>query len=192
MLAMAAEPAVGSWRQPTREPEIAATETTDEGGVPGAAHSGHNPFYGPLWIAGIAQSYRLFDWIDDRNWDIRYRVTVHQPGEEPWIDPDDQPLGDSIRHVLVQANLHGVTWLPVPWEYRLELRREIALRYGASYCQVHNLPPGSMIGLTALVRRITVSSSIDRQRHPEPLATLTCTDSRAAIVDLVEPGGQSS
>ena len=29
-----------------------------------------NPMYVPLWVVGIAQSYRLFDWIDERNFYI--------------------------------------------------------------------------------------------------------------------------
>ena len=100
---MVGEGAVPSWRSAPR------VESGQADGREGFLRTGHNPLYAPLWMVGIAQSYRLFDWVDDRNWDIRHEVVLVEPGGGRAVDPERLfPL--TTHDILLQSYMHGVTW----------------------------------------------------------------------------------
>ena len=150
--AMAGEATVPSWRGAQRlEP------TTARDGRAGFAHSGHNLFYAPLWVIGLAQSYRLFDWIDDRNWDVRYEVTVADAKGAAQVDPGDVFPSSSTHGILLQSYLHGLTWGRVAPDRVGELRTTIAERIASRYCA--RFPQ---------LRRVVVHTAVRRIRDTTP------------------------
>jgi len=86
-------------------------------------------FVVPLWLAGVAQQYQLFDWIDQRNYSVRYDVVSSQPIDAEEIFPR------STRAVLMQAYLHGMTWMQIPTDRQARLRDAIKLRSAQRYCR---------------------------------------------------------
>jgi hypothetical protein len=116
-----------------------------------------NPCYVPLYAIGLAQSYRLFDWIDRRNYHVDYEVTEIVGGREPC--PVDQRVlfPRSMRHVLLQSYLHGNIWMQLDPAALPELRESILVRYARWYCQTHPAPPDepTEVVVDAVVARIT-------------------------------------
>jgi hypothetical protein len=125
---------VGTPRRPRRGPAI-------------------NPFYVPLWIIGLAQSYRLFDWIDERNYAVEYEVVEQRRGERPrLIDPEAFfPL--SMRHVLLQSYLYGNLWIKLDPERLPDLRASILAGYARRHLDAH--PAVDSVEVSATVRRLT-------------------------------------
>jgi hypothetical protein len=144
--AMVGEATVPSWRAAQR---LQRTPTTD--GRAGFAHTGHNLFYAPLWVLGLAQSYRLFDWIDDRNWDVHYRVAVTRGSGDEQADPGEL-FPSSVHGVLLQSYLHGITWGRVAADRVGELRVALAERFAGRYCR--GSPGVDQVTVRAAVRRI--------------------------------------
>jgi hypothetical protein len=157
-MAMIGEAAVPAWRGPNRAEEAVVAQ----GRI--ARHAGflgtqHNPMYLPLWGIGIAQSYRLFDWIDDRNFRVRYTVTrTESDGTVRSVDPD-QIFPTSIRGVLLTSYIHDVTWGSVPRERADEFKIALFARFARRYCKAH--PYADDVSVFASVGRVPV-------HHPEP------------------------
>jgi hypothetical protein len=146
-LAMAGEGAVSSWRSAPR------IEPGQSDAREGFLRTGHNPLYAPLWMIGIAQSYRLFDWVDDRNWDIRYEVVVVEPdGRRDSVNPDALfPM--TTHNLLLQSYMHGVTWGRVAAPRADELKESLVTRYADRYCR--NARPTGRVEVWSSIRRIT-------------------------------------
>ena len=64
---------------------------------------------GLLWMFGIFQSYRLFDWVDERNHHVRFEVTRVGDDDAP-LDPDAL-FPRTMRHLLLQSYLVGNIWM---------------------------------------------------------------------------------
>jgi hypothetical protein len=143
---MAGEATVPSWRGAQR-----LEATTGRDGRAGFAHSGHNLFYAPLWVIGLAQSYRLFDWIDDRNWDVRYKVTAADAKGDEQVDPAEV-FPSSTHGILLQSYLHGLTWGRVALDRVGELRTTIAERIASRYCV--RFPQLRQVVVHTAVRRV--------------------------------------
>ena len=197
-VAMISESTVAAWRQPVRGTELAAAADLhdyvdeDQGKaeeVSGLWASGHNPFYAPLWAIGIAQSYRLFDWVDDRNFDIRYEIVVTPPHNPPVVESSDLVFGDSIRHVLLQSYIHGVRWGPLGGSDLAEFRLSVLGRYATGYCAGDDVGEGTAVDVFALVRRITKENSVDRERTRELLVSFECHNSIATLTHVAESAG---
>ena len=132
-----AEIRMASWR--AAEPFAASgnrdtTESADR--VPEARFAWP---YAILWAIGIAQGYRLFDWIDERNFRIDYQVQERKDLHTRDVDPEELFPG-SARGVALQTYLHGVSWTHVPSDRVVELRRSLLQRFARRYCRNH---PGS-------------------------------------------------
>ncbi len=125
-LAMVTSVVVPEWRAPVRENRSAASDN--------AAQEGLKPmqmaFFAPLWIAGLAQQYQLFNWIDDRNYAVRYEVTssTHAAGPSAIFLP-------TTRGSLLQAYVFGVSWMQIPARQREQLRSSIYIRAARRYCR---------------------------------------------------------
>ncbi len=162
-LAMIGEAAVPAWRGPNRaeEANVARGRTARHAGFLG---SQHNPMYLPLWGIGIAQSYRLFDWIDDRNFRVNYSVTETRPdGSARSIEPEEIfPV--SIRGVLLQSYMHDITWGSLPRERADDMKIALFARFAHRYCKAH--ADAGDINVLASVGRVP----IDRPA-PFPAAT---------------------
>ena len=101
---------------------------------------------------GIAQQYQLFNWIDDRNFTVNYRIDEHRnDGSVRPIEPDTM-FPPSLRGVLLQFYVHDITWLRIPPEHREELRRSLLTRIAHRYCR--NSQPTGKIAVYSSVERI--------------------------------------
>lgn len=147
-----------------RTPQI-ADESPAEG-----LQSVQQTFFGALWLMGIAQQYQLFNWIDHRNYIVRYRVYEDNVERDP-----DKMFVRSLRGILLDFYIHDVTWMRIPPDQREDLRRSILARTAARYCR-NERPDG----------QITVHSSLERidpnggpgQLHDVVLMTFRCDNGR--------------
>jgi len=94
-----------------------------------------NPFCVPLWGIGIAQSYRLLDWIDDRNYDAEYDIVEKRDGRPDVTLPSTAMFPRTMRHVLLQSYLLGNIWMKLNPPALAELRASILVRYAARYAR---------------------------------------------------------
>jgi hypothetical protein len=145
IMAMAAEVRVPSWRFPSRQMAVA------DGRV-GFLKSEHNIFYAPLWLIGIAQSYRLFDWIDDRNFHISYRITERRANGVPLRVDERELFPQTLRSVLLQGYLHDLTWGRVPRNRAAEFKSTLAGRFASRFCRTH--PSTASIEVESQVERL--------------------------------------
>jgi len=172
---MAGEATVPSWRGAQR-----LEHGTAQDGRAGFAHTGHNLFYVPLWVLGLAQSYRLFDWIDDRNWDVQYRVSVADSRGEEQIDPGDVFPSSSTHGILLQSYLHGLTWGRVARDRLVELRATLAERIASRYCA--RASQRQQVIVLAAVRRIR--DTTHRKAPWHVLMRFGCAGKRLDVASL--------
>jgi hypothetical protein len=117
-----------------------------------------NPIYVLLWIVGIAQSYRLFDWIDSRNFHVRYEVRVwREPGttEPEEIDPNEF-FPRSLRHLLLQSYIIGNVWLQLPPDQQEEVRDSLLDRHARRF--VRRNPDVVRVEVFAVTQRVTADN----------------------------------
>ena len=93
-----------------------------------------NPFYGVLWFAGLAQSYRLFDWVDHYNYHITYEVMERREDGTTHRLDDKTLFPRTIRNVLLQSYLYDATWMKVPRQHLSDLQQSLFERYACRYC----------------------------------------------------------
>jgi len=164
-LAMAGDAAVPAWRGPTR-PDHSADSVGKESvrdhtprreARVGFLGTQHNPLYSVLWLAGIAQSYRLFDWIDDRNFHIHYEITERRPDGSVRFIPPAALFPQSIRAVLLQTYMHGVTWARIPDEHSDDLKIALYKRFARRFCRTERMT--GVIEVGASVARVSRRSN---------------------------------
>lgn len=153
-LAMLSGVVLPEWRMPVRsDPRMAASNSAFEGLQPL-----QKAFYAPLWIAGLAQQYRLFDWIDQRNYTVRYDAAILPP---------------TTRGTLLQAYIHGISWMEIPSLRRESLRRSIYTRAATRYCR--DVADASDVRVHSTLRRTTSAETSHtllmqfRCEHGQPL-----------------------
>jgi hypothetical protein len=116
-----------------------------------------DPAAAVLWALGIAQSYRLLDWIDDRNYRCRYELLERAPGAPPEAPPraiaPEELFPRSVRHVILQSYLHGSIWLQIDATMLQRLRRATLVRYARRFARRHRTT--GVIEVFATVQRIT-------------------------------------
>ena len=95
------------------------------------------PAYGVLWMVGVAQDYRLFNWIDRVNFDVDTEVEELRHGGVSVPVTERARYPSSFRSKLLLAYLHDVRWLRLPRKDRLRLRTSIAERLAAWYCRTN-------------------------------------------------------
>jgi hypothetical protein len=184
--AMLGEATVAPWRAPTRAdpapPSVALAGSTPAHGtaVSSTETGGHNLLYAPLWLIGIAQSYRLFDWVDDRNWDIRYQVLVTQPDGNLRAESSEKLFPGETHHILLQSYMQGVTWGPVPASHVAQLRSTLMYRYARRYCQRERTI--GVVDSYVLVRRITMATSSNPSRVRELFMRFECRSGDAMML----------
>jgi hypothetical protein len=171
MMAMVAETRIPSWRFASREHPL------EGDGRVGFMKTEHNIFYTPLWLIGIAQSYRLFDWIDDRNFHTRYEITEQQGASTRRVEPVELfPV--TLRSVLLQGYLHDVTWGRVPQNRADEFKAGLAARFASRYCRTH--PTTGRIEVHSQLERIKVHGTLVRE-DVELLMKFECQHSEASL-----------
>jgi hypothetical protein len=195
VLAMAGEASVPSWRTPNRTSDQQATmitggasrlafassvvrkEPNGDGRV-GFLKSEHNIFYTPLWFVGIAQSYRLFDWIDDRNFHTNYDITERRAdGRSLKLNPSEL-FPPTLRGVLLQGYLHDVTWGRVPRERAAEFKAGLSQRFANRFCRSHS--ESAEVEVLSAVERTGVRGTA-RSSAPELLMRFECRAGEASL-----------
>ena len=183
-LAMLGEMRVPSWRFPSRQTGSPILDQARDGRV-GFMHSEHNVFYTPLWFIGIAQSYRLFDWVDDRNFSFRYKVTERRAnGLTRGVDPLEL-FPSSLRSVLLQGYLHDLTWGRVPRSRSREFKAGLFSRFANRFCRAH--PGAGQIEVRAQVERLghdrpSVPGVPGVPASPELMMLFNCSGARSIVL----------
>lgn len=150
-LAMLSEAARPYWRYGT--PPVVKKNRELANRTPGM---GQNPFYGVLWLAGLAQSYRLFDWVDEYNYHIAYEVVERRRDGAARMLDDEALFPRTIRNVLLQAYLHDAVWMKVPRRHLPALQRSVFERYARRFCS--RCQHDGRIEVVANVQRTTAAN----------------------------------
>jgi len=143
----------------------------------------HLAVYGVLWAGGLAQSYRLLDWVDSRNYDLDYKVRERKPdGRWERVDPEDL-FPFSMRGILLQSYLHGVVWCKFPPAREAELRAGLRQRFAARYCSGR---PDADLVVDAEVRIERVNAVAPRPERGvyEPLMRFACGKGGAQLLEI--------
>jgi hypothetical protein len=114
------------------------------------------PAYGLLWMVGVAQDYRLFNWIDRVNYDVVIKVAELGPDGAARSRTLRAMSPSSFRAKLLIAYLHDVRWLRLPAKDRLRTRTSIAERLAGWYCR-HNNRGESAVRVTSDIFRLVPS-----------------------------------
>ena len=137
-----------------------------------------NPVRALLWLAGIFQSYRLFDWVDARNYHVRYEVwKLSSPRTEP-VEPR-KLFPHSMRHLLLQSYFLDNIWLQMEGEKLEAVRRSLLERHARRFARAH--PDAGEIEAVAVVQRITPDNLELTRGEVLPLMRFTCIGSRAVV-----------
>ena len=146
-----------------------------------------NPVRSLLWTVGIFQSYRLFDWVDERNYHLRFEVTsVASPGSADAsdsatgrpLDPDAM-FPRTMRHLLLQSYLVGNIWLRMSPDKLEAVRRSLLVRHARRYARAH--PGAGTIDVVAIVQRITEDNLELTQGERRSLMRFTCRGGDAVM-----------
>ena len=142
------------------------------------------PATSALWLVGIAQDYRLFNWIDSKDFRSDERINWSPPGgaARPWAGPGlfpDTPRGALLESYLFSRLLHGSFWIPVPREDRDPLRESIVRRAGELFCGRTRLQ--GAVDASLLVNRITPGNADLSGGRLDGLARFSCRDGRAVF-----------
>ena len=141
----------------------------------------HNPWQIALWAMGIAQSYRLFDWIDDRDWHIYYE------GVE-WVDGAAQPFETTrlfphtTRHILLNSYIHNQSWIVPPAADLAALQRTLLTRYVDRFAR-QNANTGD-ITITSVKAQITPDNFDLHKQERTKLLTFTVQNGVPTITHM--------
>lgn len=148
---------------------------------PGQPYSGDrwaNPVRALLWLVGLYQSYRLFDWVDERNYHVRYEVRSLRPGRERSID-SRKLFPESMRHLLLQSYLLGNVWLQMEPEKLAAVRGSLLARHARRFARAH--PDAGDIEAVAVVQRITPDNLELTRGERLPLMRFNCANGQAGV-----------
>ena len=150
---------------------------------------GLNPLYIPLWVIGLAQSYRLFDWIDERNFRVDHQVLSlpARPLLRPEAVDPNQLFPRSMRDILLQSYLYGNLWVRVNPDALPELRSRMLAGYAREYARRH--PADAEVEACAIVQRITPDNLDLRRGTPVPLLRFSVRggESKVTLMALEPP-----
>lgn len=153
-----------------------------------------NPVRALLWTVGIFQSYRLFDWVDERNHHVRFEVTQvsasasadadgpprHPAAPAPAVPLDPDALfPQSMRHLLLQSYLVGNIWLRMSPEQLGQIRRSLLIRHARRYARTH--PDAGTIEAVAIVQRVTADNLELTRGERRPMMRFTCRGGEAVM-----------
>ena len=140
----------------------------------------HNPVHALLWMGGLFQSYRLFDWVDARNYHVRFEVRRIGDAVEGRHLVDPEPLfPQSMRHLLLQSYLIGNIWLQLSPERLEAVRRSLLVRHARRYARAH--PEAGPIDVVAVVQRVTADNLELTRGERQPLMRFTCRGGDAVM-----------
>ncbi len=143
-----------------------------------------NPVCFLLWWTGVFQSYRLFDWVDARNYHVRYevrRLPADGAGEPQAVDPRHLFPG-GMRHLLLQSYLIGNVWLQMDAEALGTVRNSLLERHAQRYAR--RFPDAGLVEAVAVVQRVTPDNLALARGRPRFLMRFECRDGRAVVRSL--------
>lgn len=131
-----------------------------------------------LWLAGLAQDYRLFDWIETKNYRVEHEVLARDGRGGPFAPDAFIPFTTSA--VLLQSYVHGVRWMYIPPASRPALRASILERAARRFCR---LRPELTASLRARARttRITPDDPDLLRASERPLLDFSCSAGAAVV-----------
>jgi hypothetical protein len=141
-----------------------------------------NPMCIALWLVGVYQSYRLFDWVDQRNFHVSFEVRDHSGhGSATRIEPEELfPRG--LRHLLLQSYLLDNVWMRMSDDQRAQLRTSLLTRHAQRYARRH--PGGGDVEVFVTSQRIT-SDNLELERGVrKPLMRFTYGSSETIVDQL--------
>lgn len=131
-----------------------------------------NPLYVPLWLAGLAQKYRLFDWIDDVNYVASYEIR-----DGPAVLTGNAALERlfpmTARGVILQAYVNDVRWVILPPSQGNVVKQSLFERIARRYCQAY--ASHDQVEVFVTVERITVDNLQLNQGMRERFMAFECT-----------------
>ncbi len=157
-----------------------------------------NPVRALLWMVGIFQSYRLFDWVDARNYHVRFEVTRVSAAASADVDGAPEPATPSepaapldpdalfprsMRHLLLRSYLVGNIWMRMSPGQLERVRRSLLVRHARRYARTH--PDAGAIEAVAIVQRVTRDNLELTRGERRPMMRFTCRGGRA-IMDSQE------
>src|SRR2546423_10474205 len=122
-------------------------------------------FFSVLWCMGQAQQYQLFNWIDERNYTVRYDVVEFHDQQTVGRNEPGTVMPQSTRGNLLQFYLHGLTWMRIPRERQAELQSSLQLRLARRYCQQFH-PDGEVTVYSTLERIYAEGNRIEEDHVP--------------------------
>lgn len=134
-------------------------------------------FYSGLWVMGLAQGYRLLDWIDERN--FHQKVTVfenHDSFKKEYTRSSLVPAG--MRGSLILTYISDVTWMYVDPDQINGLRRDIRQRLSAMYCK--KLKNKTDVEVWHALTR--VDSFQVKYNKPEILLKFSCEEFKTLVI----------
>jgi hypothetical protein len=139
------------------------------------------PAYGVLWMVGVAQDYRLFNWIDRVNFDVE--TVISESGSNGARVPETVNYPSSFRSKLLLAYLHDIRWLRLPRKDRLRMRTSIAERLAQWYCR--NNHPDRQVLIASEVYRLVPGG----REHESSLVVVEfdCRAGRAVVRRTLRP-----
>ena len=129
-------------------------------------------------MVGIFQSYRLFDWVDERNYHVSFEVRGIDDNGEHSLDPG-RLFPRSMRHLLLQSYLVGNIWLRMSPDKLEEVRRSLLERHARRYARMH--PDAGTIDVVAVVQRVTKDNLELTHGQRRPLMRFTCRGGDAVM-----------
>lgn len=145
-----------------------------------------NPVRSLLWLFGLFQSYRLFDWVDARNYHVRYEVRRLHSGRNSPVEPREI-FPDSMRHLLLQSYFFGNIWLQMEPGKLDAVRRSLLTRHARRFARAH--PDAGEIEAYAIVQRITADNLDLKRGERRPLMRFTCQGGDATVRFPDQPSG---
>jgi hypothetical protein len=131
-----------------------------------------NPFYAPLWVLGIAQRYRLFDWIDDVNYTARY-VILDGGARITGREALQRLFPETARGAALQAYVNDIRWVIIPSRWSYAMKQSLLERIARRYCQTY--APRSTVDVFATVEQITGNNLQLNQGQQRRLMQFECT-----------------
>ncbi len=134
-------------------------------------------FYGGLWAMGLAQGYRLLDWIDERNFHQTITISEDQGSvKKTYSRSSLVPAG--MRGSLILTYISDVTWMYVDPDHIDELRQDIRLRLSRMYCK--KLKTKTHVEVWHALTRIDSFQPLYSQ--PEILLRFSCDNYTASLI----------
>lgn len=148
----------------------------------------NEPAYGILWVGGIGQDYRLFNWIDRTNYRVEWDIVgFNKEGVNINITQNDLFMQD-LRSSLLQAYAHDISWMKVPKIHREKLRESIIQRAADRLCVTQK--ELSEVYLQSKIIRI-VPENIDLKDGKKGISGhFNCIDNKAEFNELTTPNRQ--